>query len=605
MLQASPYYKNRVSGASYPSGGFRIKDRNKVAHLSSFPTLSEFDDSSQQEQFSDLITAHKQVVASGLPNYLHCRIPLKSSFNLDLWRSSLVDYHDKVIVEFLQYGFPVGYEASALPISEIRNHKGATGFHQAVSSYISREIKEGVMAGPFARNPLQLPLAISPLNSVPKKFSSERRVISDLSFPPGVSVNDGIPKGMYLDQEINLAFPSVDSLATQIKLIGPSALLFKKDLRRAYRQFRIDPGDSHLLGYFWDGQLFIDLALAMGIRSAAYLCQRVTSAIKYIYYQSGFTLFNYIDDMAVCVDYNKANFAFSTLETLLVDLGVKEAPDKSCPPSHEMEFLGVLFNTKSMTMSVTPERLSEISHLIDSWLIKRKATKKQLQSLIGKLQFIAKCVRSGRIFISRLLTIIPKLHKQHHRFSINQEFRRDLLWWQKFLKVFNGTTIIPDMAWLSPHSEFATDASLKACGGWYNNQYFSCVFPVHIVDKDHHISTLELLTVMIALKLWASHFSNKRLKIHCDNEASVQVINTGRTKDRQMLSIVREIAFISAVHNIQVKGTHVKGVENTFSDLLSRAPVDDKASFKLQEFLSPSHVRIPVRDEMFDISNPW
>jgi hypothetical protein len=36
-------------------------------------------------------------------------------------------------------------------------------------------------------------MAISPLNSVPKKDSLERRVIVDLSFSPeGLAVNDGI-----------------------------------------------------------------------------------------------------------------------------------------------------------------------------------------------------------------------------------------------------------------------------------------------------------------------------------------------------------------------------------------------------------------------------
>jgi hypothetical protein len=426
-----------------------------------------------------------------------------------------------------------------------------------------------------------------------------------MSFPPGSAVNDGIPKGFYLDQEISLSFPSVDSLASQIKLLGPTALLFKKDLQRAYRQFKIDPGDIHLLGYFWEGQLFIDLALAMGIRSAAFLCQRVTSALKYIYSQHGFTLFNYIDDLAVCIEPHKASSAFDTLQRLLTDLGVKEALDKSCPPTHEMEFLGVLFNVPNMTMSVTQDRLTEISLLIDSWISRKKATKKQLQSLIGKLQFVAKCVRSGRIFISRLLTILPTLKKQHHHFHVNQEFRKDLLWWQRFLVTFNGTTIIPEMAWLSPDSQFSTDSSLKSCGGWCGNQYFSRVFPSFILKEEHHISTLELLTVMVALKSWAVQFQNKRLKIYCDNDSAVQVINSGRSKDKNMLAIMREIAFISARHNIQLKGVHIAGVENRFSDYLSRAPVEASARKKLEEFLSPQHVNVNVPDSSFTVINSW
>jgi hypothetical protein len=51
-------------------------------------------------------------------------------------------------------------------------------------------------------NPFNDPIALSPLHSVPKKDSSERRVIVDLSFPEGESVNLGILKDEYLGLKI-------------------------------------------------------------------------------------------------------------------------------------------------------------------------------------------------------------------------------------------------------------------------------------------------------------------------------------------------------------------------------------------------------------------
>jgi hypothetical protein len=41
------------------------------------------------------------------------------------------------------------------------------------------------------------------------------------------------------------------------------------DLRRAYRQLVIDPGDIHLMGYKWKGHIYFDRVLTMGLRSAA------------------------------------------------------------------------------------------------------------------------------------------------------------------------------------------------------------------------------------------------------------------------------------------------------------------------------------------------
>ena len=37
------------------------------------------------------------------------RIPIVSKLNIQQWRSDLSDYHDNVIVDYLEFGWPVGY----------------------------------------------------------------------------------------------------------------------------------------------------------------------------------------------------------------------------------------------------------------------------------------------------------------------------------------------------------------------------------------------------------------------------------------------------------------------------------------------------------------
>ena len=68
-----------------------------------------------------------------------------------------------------------------------------------------------------------------------------------------------------------------------------------------------------------------------------------------------------------------------------------------------MVFLGVLFNTITMTLEVTPERVREILDLVQIWLLKSSAKLKEIQSLLGKLHFLAACVKPSRIFVSRML----------------------------------------------------------------------------------------------------------------------------------------------------------------------------------------------------------
>lgn len=78
---------------------------------------------------------------------------------------------------------------------DFRHHKGAIDFLDAVDSYLLSETVRNAVTGPFSHNPFSCPVAVSPLNSVPKSDTTERRIILDLSWPVGSSVNDGIQSG--------------------------------------------------------------------------------------------------------------------------------------------------------------------------------------------------------------------------------------------------------------------------------------------------------------------------------------------------------------------------------------------------------------------------
>ena len=74
-----------------------------------------------------------------------------------------------------------------------------------------------------------------------------------MSFPPGHSVNDGINKDHYLGVLIDLTYPTIDSFTTMVKALGPEALMYKRDLCRAYHQIWTDPFDVPYQGFYWQG----------------------------------------------------------------------------------------------------------------------------------------------------------------------------------------------------------------------------------------------------------------------------------------------------------------------------------------------------------------
>ena len=92
------------------------------------------------------------------------------------------------------------------------------------------------------------PPTVSPLQ-IALSRSGKSQLVVDLSFPRGTSVNDAIPKDSYLDSPLSLRLPGIDALVNITIQKGTGCLLFKKELRHAYRQLRFDPRDYHLLAF--------------------------------------------------------------------------------------------------------------------------------------------------------------------------------------------------------------------------------------------------------------------------------------------------------------------------------------------------------------------
>ena len=77
----------------------------------------------------------------------------------------------------------------------------------------------------------------------------------------------------------------MDDFIELIKVEGQGCLLYKKDLRKAYRQLKIDPHDLNLVSFVWGKHIFCDTVVSMGLRSAAMMCQQFTNVISFIMWQ--------------------------------------------------------------------------------------------------------------------------------------------------------------------------------------------------------------------------------------------------------------------------------------------------------------------------------
>ena len=549
------------------------------------------------------IWLHDKVWERGYPNRWGAMIPVKSTWNLELMESLLNGYEDQEVVEWLRYGWPSGrLPTMADPVWSNKNHKGAADHPEALEKYITKELGKQAIMGPYPKIPFKGRVGISPLSTTEKKNSLDRRVILDLSFPEEGAVNDGMIKDTYLGFPATLTFPKVDDLALRIYHIGTKARMFKIDLSRYFRQLPLDPGDYSLIGYMIGDKFYFDKVLPMGMRTAPYIAQRVTNAIAYIHRSMSYFLLNYVDDFVGAEAKERILEAYNFLSNLLKQLRVETSPEKMVAPTHRLEFLGVTLDAKTQTMEVSQDRLVDIVALTHSWLYKTKVNRKELESLIGKLQFIAKCVKPGRTFIARLINWLKTMDKKGY-YGIPLEARKDIAWWGRFLETYNGVSLI----WLTnkPITDMviATDASSVGFGGTFGNEYFRGRFPKEL--QGSNIAVLELLAVMVALKIWGEQLQGMYFWVHVDNEAVSTILNTGASRHIGLQDILREVAYIAATNQFVIRARHIMGITNRIPDWLSRWQ-EPGARKQFRHYAQNGSLKqIKITNAILNLDNKW
>ena len=140
-------------------------------------------------------------------------------------------------------------------------------------------------------------------------------------------------------------------------------------------------------------------------------------------------------------------------------------------------------------------------------------------------------------------------------------------------------------------SPISADLCLGACltglGGVYGQQCHALPLPKDF--NNYTIVHLEMLNVLVALKIWAYQWTNCKVRIQCDNVAVVEVLASGKTKDKVLATCARNIWLLSSLYNITLQVDHIPGRNNTVADLLSRFKFDKVSYLKLNQYITHPH----------------
>ena len=152
----------------------------------------------------------------------------------------------------------------------------------------------------------------------------------------------------------------------------------------------------------------------------------------------------------------------------------------------------------------------------------------------------------------------------------------------------------------------ASDASLVGGGAVHGKEYVHFRFPQYMMQEMQHIAQRELLTIMVALKIWHEELQGKVLRFSTDNQWAMHAINSGSTRGEYMLNCIREVAWICAKNHILLRAVYIESKSNHIPDILSRWYIPcSNARRKFKCATDKTWIRRSCSTKLFRFDSPW
>jgi len=505
----------------------------------------------------------------------------------DVWESELDGHHDRLFValllDMIRNGCNIAYRGPRSVPVFARNHGSAMNSAEALA-FLERDIAVDQSLGrtsPWSTTPPFANFRNSPLGAVPKgsdgKQTGLRRIYDASAGAAGKSLND---------QSARIFTPCArfDAFVDRLRRLGPGTLLAKEDVEAAFRIIPVRHEDRPLLGLRLGKRYAYECALPFGLRVSPPLWERVAAGLHWILAEHGFDLTHHVDDFVFLFDATGVCAAeHKRMLALCARLRIPLAVKKRILPCTLLTVTGIDVDTVAMTLSVTPARKQRV---IDALTVARDSaslTIAQLQSLVGRLAFIARVFPAGRAFYSRALRAIRTAKHLHcDTVEIDAGIRGDCDFWLSFLPAWKGVEAISLTDW-RPSLDVGvfTDACPTGYGVWNasTRQWVSEPWSPEQLQycsldnelRSLSIPALELYALVCAATLFGASWRGMRIAFRCDAMAACAAVNRGLSSSLPMSVLLRTLSMMAVTHRFEFRAVHIAGAKNVDADLLSRA----------------------------------
>ena len=502
------------------------------------------------------------------------------------WMQALQHYPDAdfihKICDGITWGRSLSYTGDRYSPTFCVNRPKSITYKAELDEKIAHEHAQGFRSGPFrCGNGIAPPLfniKCHPRSAAIKRFSKKVRLVIDMSAPyDGTSVNANCP-------DVEFHYVKLDHAGAVLKHLGAGTQLMKFDVTAAYKQIRLAIDDWCLQGelYDIDGTPCFDISTAcnFGAKSSGFIWEEYGQALEFILRWSSpaDAILRYVDDFLALVrpegpPITERLTALRThVDRVSKFLGVTF--DKFGTP---LEF----WDRNRQTNSASVFQKDFIIKQLDWWANRRTCTKRDLDSLIGYLQFLTRVIPWGRAFLGRCIRLSCSRSRPRHHINLNQGFRLDIAWWQHVLPSWNGVSVFFDDEWHEP-DQFEVDASTLGYGCYYFPFFYSEPWSAEErleAQRSTRDSMPHLELLAIARATFGKSWCGRRILCRSDCLPACTALTKKYSPSAPMQRLIRIIGMLALQFNFDIRVLHIQSLHNTRADPLSRL---DLTSFRLQ-----------------------
>ena len=368
-----------------------------------------------------------------------------------------------------------------------------------------------------------------------------------------------------LNNLVNLSSYSLPKIERIIEYTQGMKYFTVLDLTDAFFHIKLNENDKEKTAFMFENKLYQFTRMVQGFKNSPAIMQETCDRI--LSEQIGVKCCVYLDDIIIfgkTLEEHDNNL--TEIANILISNGATVNKNKIQLRQDKVHILGHYINgtTRSPVVNNNTFNIN----------IKRPENKKELQRLIGILNYYHRYIYNYSITMRPLFEILKK----------NNIFKWTELQEQAFLKI--TSQLKEDVClWLPDYNKkfiLTVDASENGVGAILKQEFDGCLRPIQwasrafsFTEKQKHITYQELAAIVFGIKKFAYYLKGRKFIVQTDHKALIYLKTKVPFGTDAHEKLIREIE----EYDFDVE--YMKGEDNTDADFLSRINSEEEEQKKI------------------------